>query len=278
MKTSIIFRLLCLIFSFFFFSCFSLDNHLNDRIIRNTSEIVIGTIWEITPVPNDNRNMFFMIFLENSRLIVYNARTGNRETRNTWRVSGRNELLLALPTVSGIDNDFWFYATLISPNLMEGTTDSTRIYNRFRGIRLNSIEEMESRRQEFIAPIRQEQLERMNRIRSIIGPGEIITIRHQFDFTNPHGFDRNVIYYFPSDFLYVHQWLDIGFIGSFLPIEANLRMPYNIQFYVRNAYNIQGIRHRVGQTYLRYLGADRFTRANGASIILPMFDLLYYEN
>jgi hypothetical protein len=102
-------------------------------------------------------------------------------------------------------------------------------------------------------------------------------IEHIFNISNPYAFDKNTVYYSTSDYLYVHQWMEEGFIGSFLPEEASLQMPYNSQFYIRNAYNLRGINYRVSNVYIRYIGTQSFTRGNRSTVILPVFDLLYYN-
>jgi hypothetical protein len=122
-----------------------------------------------------------------------------------------------------------------------------------------------------------EQRIKNDKIREIIGEGRIVPMEHNFNISNPYSYDKNVIYYSASDYLYVHQWLEIGFIASFLPEEASWQMPYNSQFYIRNTYNITSINYRVSKTYIKYIGTQTFTRGNGSGVILPVFDLLYYE-
>jgi hypothetical protein len=114
-------------------------------------------------------------------------------------------------------------------------------------------------------------------IRSIIGDSRVITLQHEFNFSNPYAFDTNVIYHSGGDYLYLHQWLGTSFIAGFLPEAFLLELPYNIQFFIKTVPDLSKIKSRMSNVYLRYVGAQNFTRGNGSTITLAVFDLLYHE-
>jgi hypothetical protein len=106
---------------------------------------------------------------------------------------------------------------------------------------------------------------------------KVVKIKRMFNISNPYAFDKDTVYYSTDDYMYVWQWIENAFIASFLPKAAGLQMPYNTEFYIRNVSNIKNINFRVSKVYLRYIGTQNFTNGYGVNVILPVFDLLYYE-
>jgi hypothetical protein len=138
--------------------------------------------------------------------------------------------------------------------------------------RQQELARQEQERRRIEAEERQQQY-----IRSVIGNSRVILMEHQFNLSNPHGFNADVVYHITNDYLYIHQWLNSSFIGSFLPEEASWQMPYNTQFFVRNIRDLSNIGWRISNIYMKYMGVQNFTRGNGSTMTLAVFDVLYYE-
>jgi hypothetical protein len=146
-----------------------------------------------------------------------------------------------------------------------------------------SQEGIEHQRQQDLARQEQERQRReaeerrLQNIRKIIGDATVATMQHQFDFSNPYAFNSDVLYHITSDYLYIHQWFGSSFVGSFLPEEASWKMPYNSQFFVRSVPNLANVRGKISSIYMKYIGVEIFTRANGSTTTLAVFDILYHE-
>jgi hypothetical protein len=105
----------------------------------------------------------------------------------------------------------------------------------------------------------------------------IVELKHHFDFSNPYAFNTKVLYYCDSDYLYIWQWLERSFVGSFLPQEATYQLPYNTEFFIRRVPDVTRIRQRITNIYMVYIGTQTFTRINGASQVFAVFDILDFD-
>ena len=106
-----------------------------------------------------------------------------------------------------------------------------------------------------------------------------VVILDDIYFDNPYAYQKDVAYHIAGLYpdVFIHQWLEKGFIAGCLPKEVAYEFPRDIRFYVKDIPNIQAIRDRIKNVYMVYTGTETFVTSFGGKITLPSFIILYYE-